>query len=137
MTNEANPISPRILVVDDNMDASLIVSLSLQLKGYNVQRGDSGLQTLSIAESWHPQAILLDISMPGLNGYETCQRLRQQPWGVGIVMIALTGYGQAEDRQRAQEAGFDWHLVKPVDLTALPNLLTELIDKKKPDAALG
>lgn len=74
--------------------------------------------------------------MPGMDGYETCRLLRAQSWGQGMVIIALTGYGQAEDRQMAQEAGFDWHLVKPADLALLPGLLTELIDQKKADGAL-
>ncbi|GAB4017110.1 response regulator [Spirosoma koreense] len=136
MKTEFNPTSPRILVVDDNVDASLIVSLSLKLSGYSVQRGDSGPQALSIAQSWQPQAILLDISMPDMDGYETCRILREQSWGQGVVIIALTGYGQAEDRRQAQAAGFDWHLIKPVDLAILPALLTELIGKKQADAAL-
>lgn len=138
MSTESNSISPptRILVVDDNGDASLIVSMSLQVKGYAVQRGDSGPQTLSITESWKPQVILLDISMPGMDGYETCHRLRQQAWGHDVVVIALTGYGQSEDRQRAKDVGFDAHLIKPVDLTTLPGLLTDLINKKQSGSAL-
>jgi CheY-like chemotaxis protein len=133
MTNEGNPVRPgtRILLIDDNVDASLIVSMALRLQGFSVQSGDSGPQTLSIAEAWLPQAILLDISMPGMDGYETCRLLRQQPWGQAMVLIALTGYGQEEDRRRSKEAGFDWHLVKPVDLTSLPDLLTELIAQKR------
>jgi len=139
MTPEAQPVpaGTRVLVIDDNVDASLIVSLSLQMKGYTVQRGDSGPQTLSIAESWLPQAIILDISMPGMDGYQTCRLLRQQAWGQAMALIALTGYSQAEDQQRSEEAGFDAHLIKPVDLMMLPTFLTALIDKKKADAALG
>jgi CheY-like chemotaxis protein len=125
----------RILVVDDNVDASLILSMYLQQKGYAVERTESGFEALSMTERWQPRALLLDISMPGLDGYETCRRLREQSWGQGVVVIALTGYGQAADRQQAREAGFDWHLVKPVDLTMLPDLLTGLIEKKEADAA--
>ncbi len=137
MNSETERVPPgtRILVIDDNVDASLIVSMGLQLKGYTVQRGTSGPQTLSIAEAWLPQGILLDISMPGMNGYETCRLLRQQAWGRSMVIIALTGYGQEEDHRRSEEAGFDLHLVKPVDLALLPSLLIDLISKKKADAA--
>lgn len=138
MTQEANPITPgtRILVIDDNADAAFVVSMSLRMKGYNVQSGDSGPQTLSIAEAWRPHAILLDISMPGMDGYEACRILRQQAWGQALVLIALTGYGQAEDHRRSAEAGFDAHLVKPVDLLGLPTLLADLIQTKQADAAL-
>lgn len=130
MTTYPNNVSPdtRILVVDDNADAALIVSMSLRLRGYNAQCGDSGLQTLSIAEVWQPRAILLDISMPGMDGYETCRRLRQQPWGKDMILIALTGYGQSEDYQRSEQAGFDRHLVKPVDLDTLARVLEVLLD---------
>lgn len=131
MTTSTDPLSPakRILLVDDNADAVLILSMSLRLKGYAVEGCHSGQQALELTQTWRPQALLLDISMPGMDGYETCRRLRQLPWGQDVVIIALTGYSQDEDRQRTQEAGFDWHLVKPVDLAVLPNLLTELIDQ--------
>jgi two-component system CheB/CheR fusion protein len=138
MTPNGTPTSTetRILLVDDNVDASLIVSLGLQQKGFTVQRGDSGPQALSIAAVWAPQAILLDISMPGMDGYETCRLLREQPGGPALAILALTGYEGADAQQRSEEAGFDGHLVKPVDLISLPGILLEVIEKKKTSAPL-
>ena len=138
MTPDVTPIpaGTRILLVDDNVDASLIVSLGLRLNGFTVQRGDSGPQALSIAAVWAPQAILLDISMPGMDGYETCRLLRQQPWAQAVAILALTGYGGPEAQQRSEEAGFDGHLVKPVDLMSLTSFLLDMIEKKKTSALL-
>lgn len=137
MLNAPDPSSsaPRILLVDDNADAMLIASMSLRLKGYSVESCHSGQAALALTQSFQPQAILLDISMPGMDGYETCRRLREQPGGQRVVIIAVTGYGQVEDQSRSQQAGFDAHLIKPVDLTLLPSLLTELIAQKQVGAA--
>ena len=123
--------APRILVVDDNADAALILSMSLRLKGYPVQSVPSGQEALAVTQNWSPHAILLDISMPGMDGYETLSRLREQAGGQRVVIIAVTGYGQEEDRQRTRAAGFDGHWVKPVDLPLLPSLLLELMAQKK------
>ena len=117
----------RILVVDDNADAALSLSMLLRLKGYEVHTRHSGQAGLDAVEELRPAAILLDIGMPGLDGYETCRLLREQPWGGAVVVIALSGYGQQEDRQRTQAAGFDGHLVKPVDLGALLALLASVL----------
>ena len=117
----------RILVVDDNADAALTLSMLLRLKGYEVHTRTSGQAGLDAAEGLHPAAILLDIGMPGMDGYETCRLLREQSWGRSVVVIALSGYGQEEDRQRTKAAGFDGHLVKPVDLGALLVFLTSLL----------
>ncbi|GAB3047640.1 response regulator [Spirosoma pulveris] len=138
MLAEAIPANAawRILVVDDNVDATLILSMALGLQGFRVERAQSGPQALAIAPSWQPDVILLDISMPGMDGYETCERLRKQPGGGAVLVIALTGYGQAEDRRRSWETGFDAHLVKPVDLSGLPALLTQLMSQKKVSSAL-
>ncbi|GAB4054436.1 PAS domain-containing hybrid sensor histidine kinase/response regulator [Spirosoma litoris] len=119
----------RILVIDDNADAGFTLAMLLKLKGYEAHTRTSGREGIEAAEGLQPAAILLDIGMPVLDGYETCRAIRQHPWGNAIVVIALTGYGQEEDRQRAKEAGFDGHLVKPVDLGALTNLLTDLLKK--------
>jgi CheY-like chemotaxis protein len=74
---------------------------------------------------FRPDVILLDIGLPGLNGYEACRRIREQPWGKGIVLVAITGWGQEEDKRRATEAGFDYHLTKPVDPADLEKLFSE------------
>ncbi|SFE88892.1 hybrid sensor histidine kinase/response regulator [Spirosoma endophyticum] len=121
----------RILVIDDNADAAMTLGMLLKLKGYEVHTRTSGRAGIEAAEQGQPEAILLDIGMPELDGYETCRQIRQQPWGQHIVVIALTGYGQEEDQQRTQAAGFDGHLVKPVDLTVLLNLMAKLLHLKQ------
>lgn len=119
----------RLLVIDDNADAAITLAMLLKLKGYETHIQNSGQAGIEAAERLQPTAILLDIGMPDLDGYATCRLIRQQPWGRDIVMIAISGYGQNEDRQRAREAGFDAHLVKPVDLAALLDLLADLLNK--------
>jgi two-component system CheB/CheR fusion protein len=121
--NNSRPAARRILVVDDNRDAARTLALLLKVKGYESHECYSGEQALATAERLRPQAILLDISMPGLDGYQTCQLLRQQPWGSQLLVIALSGYGSEEDQRRSLEAGFDMHLVKPVDLMGLLEVL--------------
>ena len=123
MTTHTSTLPNRILAVDDNQDALTVLRMLLQLKGYQVQTCTSGEQLLQVGEAYGPEVVLLDISMPGMDGYETCRRLREQPWGHSLVVIALTGYGQGEDRQRSHEAGFDGHLTKPIDLAALTSIL--------------
>ncbi|GAB3794961.1 hypothetical protein GCM10028819_10200 [Spirosoma humi] len=115
----------RILVIDDNADAAFTLAMLLKLKGYEAHTRHSGRAGLEAAEALHPSAIVLDLGMPGLDGYETCRQLRQQSWGEQVPVIALSGYGQEEDRQRTKEAGFTGHLIKPVDLDALLRLLAK------------
>ncbi len=119
----------QILIIDDNADAAMLLGMLLKLKGYEMHTRQSGRTGIEAAEALQPAAVLLDIGMPDLDGYATCQLIRQQPWGESVPVIALTGYGQEEDRQRTKEAGFDGHLVKPVDLNALLGLLTMLLKK--------
>ncbi|WP_233876531.1 PAS domain S-box protein [Dyadobacter sp. CY323] len=119
----------RILVIDDNTDATLLVTLLLKLKGFEVDSRKSGLEGIRAAETIKPSAILCDIGMPGMDGYETAKMIRKQSWGQTVPLIALTGYGQREDKRLAKDAGFDSHLVKPVDLKDLVQLLDELISK--------
>ncbi len=124
--------SRRILVTDDNVDSAESLAMLLELLGNDVSTANDGLQALEVAERFLPHVILLDIGMPKLNGYEACRRIREQPWGKNAVLIAMTGWGQDEDKRRSQEAGFDHHLVKPVDPGALVKLLRSL---KKPEKA--
>jgi PAS domain S-box-containing protein len=123
--NESAQATParRILVVDDNRDSADSLALLLRLMGNEVLTAYDGLAALEVAERLRPDVVLLDIGMPRLNGYDTCHRIREQPWGRSPVLIALTGWGQEEDKRRTQDAGFDAHLIKPVDPTALMNLL--------------
>ncbi|WKB53100.1 response regulator [Eleftheria terrae] len=113
----------RVLIVDDNQDAADSVAAVLALEGHEVKTVGDGLQALASAPVYQPQVVLLDIGLPGLDGYAVARRLREQPATQGSLLIALTGYGQQEDRQAAAEAGFDAHLVKP----ASPADILELI----------
>jgi CheY-like chemotaxis protein/two-component sensor histidine kinase len=113
----------RILVVDDYPNVAESMARRLTLAGHEVQTAFDGLQALATAEEFRPEIILLDIGMPKLDGYETARRIRRQPWGAGMMLVALTGWGQDEDRRLSREAGFDAHLVKPVDKNELAKLL--------------
>lgn len=114
-----SPIGRRILVADDNQDAAVSLAMILELAGHDVRVAHDGRAALSVAQTFRPDTILLDIGMPHLNGYEVAQAVRREPWGSGICLIALTGWGQESDRQLALDAGFDQHLTKPVNSDAL------------------
>jgi PAS domain S-box-containing protein len=116
----------RILVVDDSQDSATSMALMLELLGNEVRTAHDGLEAMAIAEQFRPQVILMDIGMPKLNGYEATRRIREQPWGRGIAVIALTGWGQEGDRAKSKAAGCDGHLVKPIHLPDLEKLLAEL-----------
>ena len=116
----------RVLVVDDNKDAATTLSMLLKLSGYEVHTRYGGREAIEAAGSLQPDVVLLDIGMPVLNGYDICRLIREQPWGQSMVLIALTGYGQEDDKRRSREAGFDAHLVKPVGLADLTQLLNTL-----------
>ncbi|MDC3957070.1 hybrid sensor histidine kinase/response regulator [Polyangium jinanense] len=118
-------VKHRVLVVDDNVDNADSLAALLEITGSEVMTAYDGEQALRIAESFKPTVMLLDIGMPRMNGYQVCRRLREQAWGRAVFLIAMTGWGQTEDRRQTQEAGFDHHLVKPVDSTALMKLLAE------------
>jgi len=115
----------RILVVDDNRDAAQSLVAMLRLMGAEVQEAHDGPQALRLAESFRPEVVLLDIGMPGMSGLEVARRMRALPWGAGIMLVAQTGWGQEQDRERARAAGFDVHLTKPIDYTALVKLIGE------------
>jgi CheY-like chemotaxis protein len=121
----------RILVVDDNHDSAASMAMMLELLGDEVRTANDGLEAVELAEQFSPQVILMDIGMPNLNGYEATQRIREQPWGRDMMIVALTGWGQDVDQARSKEAGCDGHLVKPVSLTDLTKLLAELQDRSK------
>jgi CheY-like chemotaxis protein len=116
----------RVLVADDNVDAAESLQLWLQMAGHEVHAAHDGLEALRAAESLRPEVVLLDLGMPGLNGYDVARRIRQAPWGRGMVLIALTGWGQEEDRQQTSAAGFDHHLTKPVPPDDIEALIREL-----------
>jgi signal transduction histidine kinase len=120
------PTQRRILVADDNNDALESLATLLQLSGHEVYTAVNGAVALESAEQHRPEVALLDIGMPKLDGYEVARRIRAQPWGQRMTLVALTGWGQDSDRRRSQEAGFDSHLVKPLDLDKLTELLAAL-----------
>ena len=114
----------RVLVVDDNRDAASSMGLLLKFLGAEVEVANSGPAALSAVESYHPAVVLLDLGMPGMDGYEVARRIRERPEFDDVTLIALTGWGQDEDRRRAHEAGFNHHLVKPADISSLQELLS-------------
>jgi two-component system, chemotaxis family, CheB/CheR fusion protein len=122
----APTVARRILVVDDNRDSADSLVQLLKLTGNETQTAYDGLEAEAAAETFRPDVVLLDLGLPKLNGHEVCRRIRAQPWGKNMIVVALTGWGQDEDRQKSKEAGFSGHMVKPVELKTLHALLTRL-----------
>ena len=120
------PVRFRILVADDNIDAVESMGMMLRLMGNDVRTVRDGLQAVEEAATFRPDVALLDIGMPGLNGYEAARRIREQRWGKEIVLVALTGWGQEEDKRKAIDAGFAQHFTKPVSPTDIANLMARL-----------
>ncbi|MEO6164437.1 MAG: PAS domain S-box protein, partial [Candidatus Binatia bacterium] len=116
----------RILVVDDNQLSCKSLAMLLQLKGHEIATAQDGFEGIECAGTFRPDVILLDIGLPRMNGYEVARRIRQEPWGKSIFLIAITGFGQEEDRRRSIEAGFDHHMVKPVNVVELEKKLSEM-----------
>jgi len=127
----AEPTAPtksrfRILVVDDNPDAALSLAMMLSMMGHDTRTAHDGEAALTTAEAFRPQVVLLDIGLPKLNGYEVAQRIRQQEWGTSMFLVAVTGWGQEEDRRRSEDVGMNLHMVKPVEPSALDRMLAGL-----------
>ena len=118
--------SLRILIVDDNMDGADSLAMMLKMMGNDARTAYDGQEGVELAEEFRPEVVLFDIGMPKLNGYEACRLIRKQPWGRKVIVIAITGWGQDDDRQRSHDAGFDHHMVKPVDPQTLMKLLAGL-----------
>jgi len=128
LPEKAQPTGPslRVLVVDDNVDTVTTLALLVQESGHQVRTAFDGLSVLEAALDYRPNVVLLDIGLPGLNGFEVAKRLRQQPALQNAVLVAMTGYGRESDRQRSQEAGFDHHLVKPGDFGKVLEILATI-----------
>ena len=127
----AEPIVPtkptfRILVVDDNPDSALSMAMMLSMMGHETRTAHDGEAAVATAEAFRPQVVLLDIGLPKLNGYEVAQRIRKEEWGASMFLVAITGWGQDEDRRRSEDVGMNLHLVKPVEPSALDRLLADL-----------
>jgi signal transduction histidine kinase/CheY-like chemotaxis protein len=133
-SEQVHTVSPaghrRILIVDDNEDAATMVAMLLGKLGHDIRVAYDGLQALAVGKDFRPDIILMDIGMPVLDGHEACAQMRRTPWGQDAFIIALTGWGQTEDKQRSAEAGFDRHLVKPVHKEALEDILAAHSDRK-------
>jgi CheY-like chemotaxis protein len=125
--------SMRILVVDDNHDATEALSGLLRSEGHDVHIALHGTEALEIAKVARPEVILLDLGLPSMDGFQVAEALRKTDWGRDIPLIALTGWGQPENVARTTAAGFDAHLVKPVDLQALYAKLIEVVHRSKPE----
>ncbi|HEU4713349.1 MAG TPA: PAS domain S-box protein [Pyrinomonadaceae bacterium] len=124
-SNESAASKPqrRILIVDDNRDSADSLAMLLEITGNETYMAHDGVEAIQAVEKYRPEVVLLDIGLPKLDGHEVCRRVRQQPWGKDITMIALTGWGQEDDRRKSEEAGFNGHLVKPVDYDKLLEML--------------
>jgi CheY-like chemotaxis protein len=125
-TLKTEPKSFRILVVDDNHDSALSQAMMLSIMGHETRTAHDGESAVTEAERFLPEVVLLDIGLPKLNGYEVAQRIREQSWGASMFLIAVTGWGQEEDRQRSTEVGLNVHMVKPVEPAALEKILADL-----------
>jgi PAS domain S-box-containing protein len=125
---------PRVLIADDNKDAADSLAMLLNLSGHELRVAYSGRAALALAQTFRPHVAVLDIGMPDMSGYEVARELRRESWGALVCLVALTGWGQPDDRRRAQEAGFDHHLTKPIDPEALAALIASIdITATKPD----
>ncbi len=122
----AESVRRRILVVDDNEDSATSLALILGLKGHETKTANDGVEAIKVGDAFQPHVVLLDIGMPKLNGYETARLMRQKEWGRQALLVALTGWGQETDRVRSSDAGFDAHLIKPVEIAAIQRLLAKM-----------
>jgi CheY-like chemotaxis protein/two-component sensor histidine kinase len=126
----------KILVVDDNRDAAETLSLALGFSGYEVVTAFSGPEALAVGARERPRVVILDVGMPGMDGYETVRRLRLEPWGHHALAIALTGWGQEQDKRAARAAGFDEHLTKPIDPARIDEMVARHLAMQRAGAAL-
>jgi CheY-like chemotaxis protein len=126
-----NMVPRRILIVDDNVDAADTLGMLLELEGHEALAVYVSAEAIEQARTFKPDIVLLDIGLPGMNGYELARRLRSMPELDGVRLIALTGYGKSEDQQRTKAAGFDDHLVKPVDAVTLNTALLRASNRGK------
>jgi CheY-like chemotaxis protein len=117
----------RVLVVDDNVDGAESLASMLQIGGHEIRTAHSGPAALDAARPFNPDVVFLDIGLPGMNGYEVAKRLREEPSLSRAVLVALTGWGSDDDKRQSKEAGFDFHLTKPVELTAIVRILSQVV----------
>jgi CheY-like chemotaxis protein len=123
--------SLRVLLVDDVADTRIVFGRLLEILGHQVRTAGDGPSALKVALEFWPDVVLLDLGLPGMNGYEVAQQMRREPVLQNVELVAVTGYGQQSDRQRSQQAGFDHHLVKPLNIDVLQELLAEIAEAGK------
>ena len=122
----SKPYSYRVLAVDDDKNCAKVMAWLLESLGHTAQIAHDGKTAIELANSVHPDMVLMDIGIPEMNGYQICQAMRDSPGLDHTLFVALTGWGQKEHRERSKEAGFDYHLVKPVNIEALKKIFSEL-----------
>ena len=115
----------RVLLVDDNTDSTEPLSLLLQAKGHETRVAVEGTEAITVADEFKPHCVVLDLGLPGMDGYEVARRLRERPYGSELTLVALTGWAGKDVRTKAAEAGFDYHLVKPVNWEELEHIVKE------------
>jgi CheY-like chemotaxis protein len=125
VTNTSQPAPARVLIVDDNVDIAKMMSVLVAHCGHLPRVVHDPQTSLDVAREFQPDVAFLDIGLPGMSGHELARRLRQEPGLQNVLLVALTGYSQEEDRQRSEESGFDVHLVKPVTLAMLQQILAQ------------
>jgi CheY-like chemotaxis protein len=130
---EVSHVASRVVIIDDNQDAAHTMSMLVEQLGGSARMAHDPLSGLAAVQEFHPDMVFLDIGMPGMDGYETCRRIRRQPSRRHIVIVAVTGWGQPQDKQRALDAGFDAHLTKPVDPTAFARVLAMAAEDPEAD----
>lgn len=135
-SSTAKPRVRRILVADDFPQSAETLAQLLRQEGYDVQIAQDGLEAFKTAERCRPDVVVLDLAMPEMNGYDAARKIREEPWGKHVVLIALTGWGQQRDRHRTREAGFDAHLTKPVKYEAILELLGSLPDRSRQSTSI-
>jgi two-component system CheB/CheR fusion protein len=121
----------RVLVVDDNADSAKMLSTMLEIEGHEAHVRFDGLEAVEAAASLGPDVVFMDIGLPGLNGFEAAERIRTNPANNGMTLVAITGWGQDQDRQRSKDAGFNVHLVKPVPIKSLKELLAGIAPRER------
>jgi len=115
----------RVLLIDDNADAAESLAQLLALSGHDARTAGDGVRGIRLAQEFHPEVVFCDLGLPGMNGYEVARELRSLPFGRDIILAALTGFGQPGDREKTAKAGFDAHLVKPVDPSVIESFLDD------------
>ena len=115
----------RVLLIDDNADAAESLAQLLALSGHDARTAPDGVHGIELAQAFHPDVVFCDLGLPGMDGFDVARELRSLPFGRDIVLAALTGFGQASDREKSAAAGFDVHLVKPVDPAVIESLLDD------------